>query len=144
MWRYLCLLCEGWPYEPPGGLTRSCCPLCQFTDVVWLGKARRSARHVPQPEAARLGARSAVQGADTRRVQRRRDTTVAAHSNWQSEGKGVGHKSHDWATVDACSACHDELDRRNRLSSDEKRLYWLEGFVRTVGDRIARGVLRVD
>lgn len=73
----------------------------------------------------------------------RRDTVVAAHSNWQSEGRGHSFKSHDWATVDACSACHDELDRGTILPDEEKRRYFLEGFIRTMGARFARGIVKV-
>lgn len=73
----------------------------------------------------------------------RRDTVVACHSNWQSEGKGVGLKAHDWATVHGCSACHDALDREGVLTDEEKRGYFLEGFIRTMGVRFARGTVTV-
>lgn len=40
----------------------------------------------------------------------RTDTTVAAHSNHQEHGKGMGRKADDCYVVDACSACHYWLD----------------------------------
>ena len=42
----------------------------------------------------------------------RPDTTVAAHSNSLSHGKGIGLKTPDWCVVFACSDCHDVLDGR--------------------------------
>lgn len=40
----------------------------------------------------------------------RTDTTVAAHSNSQAHGKGMGRKADDCYVVDACNACHHWLD----------------------------------
>ena len=51
------------------------------------------------------------------------DTTVLCHSNFLSDGKGMGLKAPDTAAAFGCSACHDVLDgRRSRpaeLSLDE-------------------------
>lgn len=40
----------------------------------------------------------------------RLDTTVAAHSNHQEHGKGMGRKADDCYVVEACAACHYWLD----------------------------------
>ena len=36
--------------------------------------------------------------------------SVPCHSNWQSDGRGYAHKSHDFATVPGCPQCHHQLD----------------------------------
>jgi hypothetical protein len=46
-------------------------------------------------------------------------TTVAAHSNQQRHGKGMGIKASDAYVVYACAACHSWLDQ-GRASKEEK------------------------
>ena len=40
------------------------------------------------------------------------DTTVLCHSNFLTDGKGMGLKAPDTAAAFGCSACHDVLDGR--------------------------------
>lgn len=40
------------------------------------------------------------------------ETTVLCHSNYLSDGKGLGLKAPDTEACFGCSACHDVLDRR--------------------------------
>lgn len=55
-------------------------------------------------------------------------TTVLAHLN----GGGMGTKYSDLMGAFACSACHDEIDRRTMLcNADYIKLAHLEGMVRT-------------
>ncbi|HDR8989951.1 TPA: DUF1364 family protein [Burkholderia vietnamiensis] len=55
------------------------------------------------------------------------ETVVAAHRN---EGKGMGLKVPDRLTVPACYWCHAEYDQGHKLTRDEKRETWNEGFRR--------------
>lgn len=59
------------------------------------------------------------------------ETTVLAH--YRLTGTcGAGMKPDDWQAAWACSACHDECDRRTRkLETDFVRLAHAEGVFRT-------------
>lgn len=57
-------------------------------------------------------------------------TTVLAHQNSLSAGKGMGLKAHDWRAVYACAPCHAELDQGRRLSKDEKKAAFEAAFLR--------------
>lgn len=59
------------------------------------------------------------------------DTTVLAH--YRLAGTcGIGTKPHDHQAAWACSACHDECDRRTRILETEfVRLCHAEGVLRT-------------
>lgn len=59
------------------------------------------------------------------------ETTVLAH--YRLAGLcGMGLKPPDWSAAWACSACHDEIDRRTRvLEHDFVRLCHVEGVLRT-------------
>ena len=46
------------------------------------------------------------------------DTTVLCHSNYLSDGKGMGLKAPDTAAAFGCSACHDVLDGRCQRPAD--------------------------
>ena len=70
-------------------------------------------------------------------------TTVAAHSNSLSHGRGIGHKSPDYFVAYVCQGCHDEIDgRAGALSKDEKRERWLSAFLRTVAVWFEEGVVK--
>ena len=60
------------------------------------------------------------------------ETTVLAH--YRLAGTcGVGMKPNDLQGAWACSACHDEIDRRTRLFEHEfVRLAHAEGVIRTI------------
>ena len=53
-------------------------------------------------------------------------TVVAAHSNLQEHGKGVGHKAHDCMTAWLCHRCHSEYDQGTKMNKIEKRSAALE------------------
>ena len=63
-------------------------------------------------------------------------TTVLAHANGISIGKGMGMKAADFLSCYCCSACHDLYDRRRPLPSGVTRVevelaFW-EGHARTL------------
>lgn len=59
-------------------------------------------------------------------------TIVAAHSNRQRHGKGMGIKAHDLCIAFLCNSCHDAVDRQN------DHLLWLEAHSNTVALIAAR------
>lgn len=59
-----------------------------------------------------------------------RETVVLAHIR-RAHTAGVGQKPPDTCGVFACSACHDEIDRRTRyLKMDELNDYLLDALCR--------------
>ena len=52
-------------------------------------------------------------------------TVVAAHSNSQRHGKGMGIKAHDIPAY-LCSWCHEFVDRSRTASNEERQAYWME------------------
>ncbi len=69
-------------------------------------------------------------------------TVVAAHSNQQRDGKGVGHKSSDYRIAYLCQRCHDAVDGRlGKLNRDEKREMWEEAHRSTVGYLFENGIV---
>lgn len=71
------------------------------------------------------------------------ETTVAAHSNYGEDGKGMGQKADDHCIAFACSSCHDWLDgRRNDYLTDERDFYFHRGMKRTIRILLAMGVLK--
>lgn len=49
-------------------------------------------------------------------------TTVAAHSNQQRFGKGMGHKAESWTCLPLCRECHHRFD--NEMPRDEVGEFW--------------------
>ena len=70
------------------------------------------------------------------------ETVVLAH--YRMAGIcGTGMKPHDLLGAWACSACHDEIDRRTRqIPAEDARRYHLEGMVRTLATLIAEGAVK--
>jgi hypothetical protein len=60
-------------------------------------------------------------------------TVVAAHSNQQRDGKGMGLKSHDYRIAALCFACHADIDQGKTLSKQEKFMAWDEAHRKTIG-----------
>ncbi|PAV94154.1 hypothetical protein CJD50_22215 [Hafnia paralvei] len=57
---------------------------------------------------------------------------------------GVGMKPNDLFGAWACSACHDEIDRRTRRTdAGEAHMAHLEGVIRTQAALIAEGKLKL-
>ena len=68
-------------------------------------------------------------------------TTVLAHYRL-ADTCGIGLKPDDLLGAFACSACHDEIDRRTRLiDAETARLYHCEGVMRTLLIRKKEGIL---
>ena len=66
-------------------------------------------------------------------------TVVLAHLN----GGGMGAKRPDYQAAFACSACHDECDRRTRkLDPSNVKRWHLEGVIRTQEWWIQEGYLK--
>jgi len=72
-----------------------------------------------------------------------RSTTVLAHL--PSEWKGMGNKSPDLGSaVYACYACHDRLDSRNGIMSQEDKLFYsLRGLQRTIVRMYEKGTIQI-
>jgi hypothetical protein len=60
------------------------------------------------------------------------DTTVAAHSNSQKHGKGMGRKADDQYTVWACARCHTWLDSSYSATGEERQAAFEAGHKRQV------------
>lgn len=71
------------------------------------------------------------------------ETVVLAH--FRMAGLcGVGMKPNDLFGAWACSACHDEIDRRTRrVDAGEAHMAHLEGVIRTQAALIAEGKLKL-
>ena len=72
------------------------------------------------------------------------ETVVLAHA--PSELKGMGSKSPDWWGADACAACHDLVDGRQRVSDitgEEIYRAHIRGVFRTILRRIEGGLIIV-
>lgn len=72
------------------------------------------------------------------------ETTVWAHANGSAAGKGIGMKSESLLGTYACSACHDVVDGRTRVSRSDpavKLAFW-EGHARSLRILIEKGILR--
>lgn len=70
-------------------------------------------------------------------------TTVLAHANGSAAGKGIGMKSLDVLSAYACSACHDEVDRRTRkLEKDYVMLCFWQGHARTLRILVEKGLVK--
>ncbi|OCG68463.1 hypothetical protein A9G41_08310 [Gilliamella sp. Nev5-1] len=71
------------------------------------------------------------------------ETTVLAH--YRLAGTcGVGIKPNDLQGAWACSACHDEIDRRTRRFENEfVRLAHAEGVIRTQDTLIKEGKVKL-
>lgn len=57
-------------------------------------------------------------------------TTVAAHSNLMSHGKGKGLKAEDCFTVWSCHRCHSIFDQGGSFSREEKEHLFYEALLR--------------
>ena len=73
-----------------------------------------------------------------------RGTTVAAHANRVSLGKGVGIKCPDMYVADLCVTCHAFVDGRSgKLTKAEKWDMWVTAYLRTVKRWFDEGVVVV-
>ena len=51
------------------------------------------------------------------------ETIVACHSNLGSDGKGMGQKASDAATVWGCAACHKWLDQGPASKEEKEKVF---------------------
>lgn len=73
----------------------------------------------------------------------RPDDCVLAHLQYPAGVRGMGQKAPDLLGAWACSACHDEVDRRTRRVEVEfARQCMYEGVIRTQQILIAEGKVR--
>ncbi len=68
-------------------------------------------------------------------------TTVAAHSNQQMHGKGMGIKASDEFVAFLCYSCHTAIDQGRALSKSDRRQMWQIAHERTRQILIDRGLL---
>ena len=60
-------------------------------------------------------------------------TVVAAHSNQQRDGKGMGIKAHDYRIAALCFTCHADMDQGKTLSKQEKFELFDQAHRKTIG-----------
>ena len=70
-------------------------------------------------------------------------TVVAAHSNQQRDGKGMGIKAHDYRIAALCNACHYKIDQGKDLSKQERKDLWETAHRNTIGWLFEQGYLTV-
>lgn len=70
-------------------------------------------------------------------------TVVAAHSNQQRDGKGMGIKAHDYRVAAMCFVCHQELDQGKNWTKEERAAIWEEAHRKTIGWLFERGDLKL-
>ena len=72
------------------------------------------------------------------------ETTVAAHSPFGEDGKGMGQKADDCFIADACTACHDYIDGRgvHCALEEDRQFFFHRGLKRTLRNRLDRGILK--
>lgn len=71
-------------------------------------------------------------------------TVVAAHSNQQRDGKGMGTKAADYRIAALCHSCHMELDQGRVFSKEMRRELWDEAHRKTIGMLFENGILLVE
>lgn len=69
--------------------------------------------------------------------------TQASHSNQLRDGRGVGHKTHDFRLAALCDACHYSIDYGKGMSREEKVAAWEDAHRRTIGELFMRGLVDV-
>lgn len=72
-------------------------------------------------------------------------SVVAAHSNEQAAGKGMGIKAADFAVAYVCGSCHAEIDGRSGGHDREYRQsMWRRAFYKTLDWMWSTGKVRVS
>lgn len=60
-------------------------------------------------------------------------TVVAAHSNQQRDGKGMGIKAQDYRIAFLCSICHHQVDQGFMWNKEEKKSVWEDAHRKSIG-----------
>lgn len=68
-------------------------------------------------------------------------TVVAAHSNQQRDGKGMGIKASDYRVAALCSQCHAEIDSGVGYTKELRRELWEQAHRKTIGELFERGLI---
>ena len=68
---------------------------------------------------------------------------VAAHSNQQRDGKGMGIKAHDYRAAALCHECHHQIDQGSELSKEDRQIVWEMAHRKTIGWLFETGRLKV-
>ena len=71
-------------------------------------------------------------------------TVVAAHSNQQRDGKGMGIKAHDYRIAALCYTCHAKVDQGMGWSKEERKEQWEEAHRKTIGWLFDEGLLTLQ
>ena len=71
-------------------------------------------------------------------------SVVAAHSNLQMHGKGMGIKAEDCYTAWLCGVCHSKLDQGSQMSKLERKEFMLTAIARTYAQMLRLGILKVE
>lgn len=69
---------------------------------------------------------------------------VAAHSNQQKHGKGMGRKADDRYIAFLCHSCHHAIDQGGFLTKEERRFIWDSAYARTARILREMGLLEAD
>lgn len=67
-------------------------------------------------------------------------TIVAAHSNQQRDGKGMGIKAHDYRVAYICHNCHNEIDN-GKLTRQEAVEKWEEAHRKSIAWLFDTGII---
>jgi ferredoxin len=70
-------------------------------------------------------------------------TIVAAHSNQQIHGKGMGVKAHDCYVAALCFKCHAQIDQGTLYDKATKKDMWDLAFQRTILELWKREMIKV-
>jgi len=70
-------------------------------------------------------------------------TIVAAHSNQQRDGKGMGIKANDYRIAYLCFKCHCYIDSDPKATKEEKREKWEEAHRDTIGWLFDNGHIKI-
>lgn len=83
----------------------------------------------------------AAKGQPCMRCGKEDGTTVAAHSNYQEDGKGMGKKADDLFVAFLCADCHRWMDE-GRATYDAKREDFHRAMKKTLRLLLDMGVLK--
>ena len=67
-------------------------------------------------------------------------TVVAAHSNQQRDGKGMGVKAHDYRVAFVCSECHTDIDHAKDRELSQQ--LWEAAHRKTIGWLFESGTVK--
>lgn len=69
-------------------------------------------------------------------------STQASHSNQSRDGRGIGHKTHDYRLAALCFTCHNAVDY-GMGTREEKLAMWEDAHRATIGELFKRLLVKV-